>query len=397
MPEQYLHGVEVVEVDDGIRPIQTVKSSIIGLIGTAPDADAAKFPLNEPVLIPGNPRLGADLGAAGTLKDALDAIFDQAGAMVVVVRVTEGVDTDAPLSIVGDATTMTGVHAFLAAEAKVKVTPRMLIAPGYTSQRPAAAANPVVAEMIGVAQKLRAVIFADGPGTTDADAITYREDWDSDRVMVIDPGVLVWDTATSANVAQPASARFAGMQAKLDNERGFWWSVSNQPLNGVTGIARPIAFNLSDTNSQANHLNENEVSTIVHREGYRSWGNRTTSTDPQKAFLSVRRTIDMVAESVEVNHLWAMDRPMSVNLFSDIVEGVNAYLRHLKAVGAILGGTAWIDETLNTPDQMMAGKLTVDFDIEPPAPLEHLTFRVHRNSDYYADLIEEVTREIAAA
>ena len=41
MPEQFLHGVEVVELDDGIRPIRTVKSSVIGLIGTAPDADAA--------------------------------------------------------------------------------------------------------------------------------------------------------------------------------------------------------------------------------------------------------------------------------------------------------------------------------------------------------------------
>lgn len=51
MPEQFLHGVEVVEIDSGPRPIQTVRSSVIGLIGTAPNADAAKFPINTPVLI----------------------------------------------------------------------------------------------------------------------------------------------------------------------------------------------------------------------------------------------------------------------------------------------------------------------------------------------------------
>ena len=38
MPEQFLHGVEVVELDYGARPISTVRSSVIGLIGTAPDS-----------------------------------------------------------------------------------------------------------------------------------------------------------------------------------------------------------------------------------------------------------------------------------------------------------------------------------------------------------------------
>lgn len=61
MPEQFLHGVEVIQTDDGIRPIRTVKSSVIGLVGTAPDADADEFPENTPLLIEG-PRKAALLG-----------------------------------------------------------------------------------------------------------------------------------------------------------------------------------------------------------------------------------------------------------------------------------------------------------------------------------------------
>lgn len=38
MSENFLHGVEVIEVDDGTRPIQTVRSSVIGICGTAPDS-----------------------------------------------------------------------------------------------------------------------------------------------------------------------------------------------------------------------------------------------------------------------------------------------------------------------------------------------------------------------
>ena len=135
MPDYFLHGVEVVEIDNGPRPIRTVRSSVIGLIGTAPDLDAASmpssfsdidswtaakatFPLNTPVLIAGSRREAAKLGATGTLPVAMDGIFDQIGAMVVVVRVAEGADADETMAnIIGgtDASTgqFEGVQAFI--------------------------------------------------------------------------------------------------------------------------------------------------------------------------------------------------------------------------------------------------------------------------------------------
>ena len=94
MVEQFLHGVEVVEITTGTRPIRTVRSGVIGIVGTAPDADATAFPADTPVLIAGDRRKAAKLdpnnAGRGTLPGALDAIFDQIGAMVVVVRVVEG-------------------------------------------------------------------------------------------------------------------------------------------------------------------------------------------------------------------------------------------------------------------------------------------------------------------
>ncbi len=50
----------------------------------------------------------------------------------------------------------------------------------------------------------------------------------------------------------------------------------------------------------------------------------------------------------------------------------------------------WLDPELNTQTKLMAGKLYVNFDIEPPAPLEHLTFRAYRNGEYYEELIADV-------
>lgn len=405
MAEFFLHGVEVVEIDNGPRPIRTVRSSIIGLIGTAPTAQEADFPLNTPVLISGSRLEAAKLGSTGTLPAALDSIFDQIGAMVVVVRVAEGEGNTEDeraaatmTNILGgpngrvDAATgqYLGVHAFLAARSIAKVTPRILIAPGFTHQRPVdpdkesqKLANPVVAELLGIAERLRAVIIADGPNTNDADAISYREDFGSPRIYVVDPWVKVLRGGEIVNEAP--SPRVAGLIAKIDNDRGFWWSPSNNEINGILGTSRAVDFALGDANARANHLNENEVTTIIHEDGYRLWGNRTCASDQKWGFLSVRRTADMINESLLQAHLWAVDRAITKTYVEDVTEGVNAYLRKLKAQGAILGGRCWPDPDLNTPISVAEGKVYFNFDFTPPYPAEHIVFRSHLINDYVVE------------
>lgn len=498
MPEQFLHGVEVVEIDDGARPISTVKSSVIGLIGTAPNSAPAAtaslltgvvdsnnaitftavtpgksgnnvtvhlkdpkannaalsvtmanaaitvnlatgvagaitstaalviaalaahvtvsqlitatntgastgagivgasvksqplsgglneaFPLNTPVLVTGSRTIAAGLDTVGdklgTLPDAIDAIFDQAGAMVVVIRVAEGIDAAATKSnIIGGVNA--GVQVFLNAESVVKVVPRILIAPGFTHE------VAVVSELLAIADRLKAVIIADGPNTDDAAAISYRENFGSKRVYIVDPQVKVWDVVSNSEINQPVSARVAGVIAKSDNERGFWWSPSNREIYGITGTARSIDFALGDVNARANYLNENEVTTIIQKDGYRLWGNRTCSADQKWAFLSVVRTADMIHESLMAAHMWAVDRNITKTYIEDVTEGVNDYLRHLVTVGAILGGRCWADPDLNTPDQIAAGKVWFDFDFTANAPAEHITFRSHLVNDYFEDL-----------
>ena len=394
MPEQFLHGVEVVEIDNGVRPIRTVRSSVIGLVGTAPDADAVAFPLNTPVLIAGNRTEAALLDSVGdgngTLPDAIDAIFDQCGAMVVVIRVDEGVDEAATLTnMVGGVDAGTGqyqgVHGLLSAESVLGVAPKILCAPGYTSQRPTDLANPVVAELAGIADRLRGVIIADGPNTNDADAQTYAGDSGSKRVYVVDPGVKVF--VDGAYVDQPASARVAGMIAKSDSERGFWWSPSNREMYGIGGTTRAVDFTLGDANCRANLLNEQNIATIINQNGFRLWGNRTSSVDVKWAFLSVVRTADMINESLLRAHLWAVDRNITKTYIEDVTEGVRAYLRHLTSIGAILGGDCWADPELNTPEQIAAGKVYFDFDFTPPTPAEHVTFRSHLVNDYIKEVI----------
>jgi phage tail sheath protein FI len=241
--------------------------------------------------------------------------------------------------------------------------------------------------MLAIADRLRAVIIADGPNTTDADAITYAGDFGSKRVFMVDPFVTKTDP-TGAGYAAPSSAAVAGLIAKSDNERGFWWSPSNQEIGGIVGTSRPIDFTMGDASARANLLNSKNVATIIRQNGYRLWGNRTLSADPKWAFLSRVRTADIINDSILRAHLWAVDRGITKTYIQDVLEGVNDYLRHLVKIGAILGGQCWADPDLNTPDQIAQGKVYFDFDFSDVSPAEHITFRSHLVNDYIKDLFK---------
>lgn len=391
MADSFLHGIENVTVDDGSRPITTVRSSTIGIIGTAPNADPTLFPLNQPVLIAGSRTLAAKLGLTGTLPDAIDSIFDQVGAVLVVIRVDIGAtETNTVANILGgvDANTghYEGVHAFVAAENITGFVPKILIAPGFTHTRTADTANAVVAELKGIADRLKAVIIADGPNTNDADAIAYAGDFGSKRIYLVDPKAKKTDASTGTTITSWSSAHVAGLLAKSDNERGWWWSPSNQEISGITGTSRAIDFVMGDTSSRANLLNEKNVNTIIRQDGYRLWGNRTLSSDSKWQFLCVVRTADMIDESIKAAHLWAVDRGITKTYVNDVVEGVNSYLRYLTNTGAILGGRCWADPDLNTADVIQSGKIYFDYDFTPVYPAEHITFRSHLVDDYIKEI-----------
>mgnify|MGYP000387624117 CR=1 FL=1 len=282
MSDSFFHGIELIEIYDGIRPITTIKTSVIGLIGTAPDADAVKFPLNVPVLIT-SPRQIAGIGETGTIPAALAGIHAHASPFIVVIRVAEGATAaETQVNVIGatDPTTgaRTGSFALMDARDTLRVTPRLLIALGFTQVKAVADA------LLARAEKLKAMVIADGPNTTDAEATAYRGQFDNSRLYIVDPWVRV-PTATGEAI-EPASARVAGMIAQSDNERGFWWSPSNRVMLGINGGARPVAWAFNDPDVQANYLNENAIATVIHEDGYRLWGNRTTSTDIRWTFFS---------------------------------------------------------------------------------------------------------------
>lgn len=367
----FFHGVEIIEVDEGFRSVQTTSSSVIGLIGIEtlnPDV-----PLNTPVVLTGDKRAFLrGLNPDGTIAQAIQAIEAQQSATIVVVRVAEGKDAEETLrNIMGgvdpETGAYTGIQAFCATEG---VTPKILIAPGLCKGGSADEADPVLTALIAVAEKLRAIVIADGPNTQDAAAIAAAQSAAHARVYMVDPFVL-----NLAGDPVPASPYAAGVMAKVDSEKGFWCSPSNTIIQGIIGTARPVDFGLGNADCRAQFLNEHGVATVIHHEGFRLFGNRSTTADPKWQFLSVRRTADILHDSLVKAHFWAVDRNLSKTYFDDVAESVNAAIARLQAQGALLGGSCTPSPELNSPADLANGHVYFDIAFTPPYPTERLTFR----------------------
>jgi uncharacterized protein len=394
----FLHGVEVVELDDGTRAVRTASASVIGLVGTAPEADAEVFPLNEPVLVLGSRQKLAALGKGGTLPDALGDILEIVGAAVVVIRVEEGEDQAGTISnVIGGVDAETGkyqgVQALMAAGSTVGARPRILIATGFTHQvfedsenAGEYLLNPVVASLTSVADKLRAVVVVDGPNTTDAEVVKIRDLMGSKRVFFHDPWYRYWDTEINDVVTRPASATLAGLIAWNDNQRGWHTSPSNQLVPGIMGLGREIDFVQGEKNCRANFLNSHDIAVTIQESGMRLWGNRTTSSDPKWAFLAHVRIADIINDSLQAAHLWAVDRNMNTNYYEDVRDSVQLFINRLVAERRIAGGTCWIEPELNTPQDMMDGRSVFDFDFSPFGIAERITFRSRMVNNYLEEI-----------
>ena len=372
-----LHGIKTNVLTTGTRAIAALASGVIGIVVTADDADAAAFPLDTPVLVTDLRAALARAGTTGTMLAALTAIYDQASPILVIVRVAEDAeDQDAP--VIGAPGTYTGLHALLAAESVCGVRPRVLGAPGLDTQA-------VTTALVTVAGKLRAMVYAAAVGADIAAAVLYRADFAARELMLIWPN---WSGAFAGD----AVARALGLRARIDEETGWHKSLSNVAVNGVTGISESLFFDIQDETTDVAALNDAEITALVRSPagGFVYWGNHTCSDEPLFAFEPAVRTSQILQDEIARGLVWASDKPLTKFLIKDLLETINARIRSLVVQQRLIGGRAWFDPALNDEADLAAGKLVIDYEFTPAAPLEGLTLNQRITDKYYADLAAEL-------
>lgn len=275
----------------------------------------------------------------------------------------------------------TGLKALLAAESVTGVKPRILGVPGLDTKEVAVA-------LASVCQKLRAFGYISAWGCkTISEVKAYRQNFSQRELMVIWPDFLAWDTVASTTATAYATARALGLRAKIDQEQGWHKTLSNVGVNGVTGISASVFWDLQESGTDADLLNESGVTTLIRRDGFRFWGNRTCSDDPLFLFENYTRTAQVLADTMAEAHMWAVDKPITATLIRDIVDGINAKFRELKTNGYIVDATCWFSEESNDAETLKAGKLYIDYDYTPVPPLENLTLRQRITDKYLANLV----------
>jgi phage tail sheath protein FI len=406
MPANYLHGIETIELLKGPVPVREVKSAVVFLVGTAPvhqtiptgvsADDWYAQTVNNPVLVLDREtgiKYFGDATGGYTIPYALDAIFDHGGTTIIVVNVFDPrVHKDdnnqpdpskvLPSDIIGTYNPTTGKRTGLKIidelYSRFGFTAKLMLAPVY-SESPA-----IAAEMIALCETHRALALIDAPaGLTVQQVINARGtggqlNTSAYRAVICYPHLKVWDTATNSERLEPFSQRLAGLIAKTDHEDGYWFSPSNREILGIIGIERPITCAINDPNTEANILNENGIVTVFNSfgTGYRAWGNRTaafpTKTDPRN-FISVRRTADIIAESIEYSTMQWLDKPITV-VVDGVLSQVNAFIRTLIGRGALVDGKCYFLKEKNPPHQLANGHVVFTYEIMPPTPAERITF-----------------------
>jgi hypothetical protein len=266
------------------------------------------------------------------------------------------------------------------------VKPKVIICPGY-SHKPA-----VSAEMRAQATAHRAITLLDAPeGTTASGAITGRGiagtfGWNvsNDRAVLLFPK---WKkpnpdprAASDATILEWYSSLMAGIIATVDNTEGYWVSPSNKQIAGVVGPERQITCSFTDSNAQNQLLNAQGIVTYINAfgTGLRTWGNRSSlypsDTAPQN-FIPIRRTVDILLESVERGMLPFIDQPINKATIDAVRDSVNALIRTLIGRGALIeGSSCTFDPNKNPATQLAAGNIIFDINIMGPTPAEKITF-----------------------
>ena len=410
MSVTYLHGIETAEISVGTSVISEVRSAVIGLVGTAPSG-----PVNTPILV----RTASEAAAFGSFSQygltsgysipaALSMIQQYGSGAVIVINVfdpqkvkpkADPEDEDeyytvaetTAADIVGETAvdgTKTGIAAFKDCFDLFGFVPKILLAPGYSDQ------SVVNTALLTVAAKLRAIALVDlSAGMTVAQAIASRGSGGtfnvtSDRAYLLYPRLKVYDLQTEQDQVCPYSSAMAGLIAQTDRDYGYWYSPSNRPLIGITGLERTVTSSYTDAESDSNLLNEKGITTIIngYGAGYRSYGNRLANfpgISGIKTFIAARRVGDIIADSLEQSMAQYIDVPLSAAIVEDITQVGNAFLRTLQARGAIIGGVCYPSAEDNTSDALSNGHLTMIYEYTPPAALERITNKLVLTTAYY--------------
>jgi hypothetical protein len=269
--------------------------------------------------------------------------------------------------------------------------------------------NPVVAALPPVLNALLARAIVDLDATSLAASVEQRETIGSERIMPVGIKAKVFDTASATTVIRPMAPRALGLQVRVIHESGGkpFETIANRQIYGIVGTSRDIEFDLRDGASEGQQLLASEIAIVVRGEtdvdgaiadgGFVFIGldNCATDGDLWQQWHQVGG-----ADFIDVEHMRLTRRFLGPKMSADTAEAwINSLkfnLRDHKADDDILGYKVTFEPDQNSPENIRAGRLTVDLGIEEAPAFRVAKRNVRRYRQAVADLVSDMAARINA-
>ena len=328
--------------------------------------------------------LDALCNAKTTLRAALDRLDSTDAERSIDVDVTGGDDGMRPLAgeYEGNAdltsTTKTGLKIFEDIE-----DISIVAAPGSTyglENGYRADASTIINLLISHATRMRyrIAVLDSGNDQSISQVRAMRGKIDSTYAALYYPWVRILDPVTREEIYVPPSGFIAGIYARNDTNR----AVYKAPANEVVNLA--IGFEQLLNKAQQDVLNPEGVNCFRFFEGrgFRVWGARTISSDPEWKYVNLRRYFAYLERSIDKGTQWAVFEPNGEALWANVRRTVEDFLLNEWMSGALLGDKpekayfVKCDRSTMTQNDLDNGRLICLVGVAPLRPAEFVIFRI---------------------
>ena len=209
-----------------------------------------------------------------------------------------------------------------------------------------------------------------------------RQRYDTKYAAIYYPRIMVYNPFTKTDMAMAPSGHITGIYARIDIERGVHKAPANEVIRNITGLEQIINKGEQDIlNPKPNHVNVLRDFRESGR-GYRVWGARCITSDPDWKYINVRRLFIYVEESIEEGTQWVVFEPNDEPTWARVRTTVTNFLTDVWRDGALQGrkpAEAFFvrcDRTTMSQTDIDNGKLIMLIGIAPVKPAEFVIFRI---------------------
>ncbi|MGI0489505.1 phage tail sheath family protein [Pantanalinema rosaneae CENA516] len=264
----------------------------------------------------------------------------------------------------------------------------IIAAPGYSAYTDATLRQAIQNALITYVSRPRAYQIAvlDAPRNADINGVrAARSQFDSKYVAFYYPWVVVanplarpGDASRPKEIALPPSGFICGIYARNDAERGVYKAPANEVVLGALRFETDINF------AQQGVLNPSGINCLrfFPGRGYRVWGARLASSDPEWKYVSDRRYFNYLEQSIDRGTQWAVFEPNGEGLWSKIVQSVKSFLYSEWFSGALFGSNPQeaffvrCDRSTMTQNDLNNGRLICIIGVAIQKPAEFVIFRI---------------------